>query len=180
MSFLDIQIESNVSQVLEKINKYVADLKSVRELFQMRLAIEIQEAAQRYFDASILDTPVSNRASNEHLADVSVTVQNQMEWTVIIANGEDAVFCEFGAGVYWNGSAGASPNPYGAELGFTIGSYGMGNGTKKAWAFKLEDGGDWLVTHGTPATMPMYRARNELLTVGNRIIEIWNEVKPVW
>ena len=39
---------------------------------------------------------------------------------------------EFGSGVYHNGSVGTSPNPYGDDLGLTIGSYGKGHGKQTA------------------------------------------------
>jgi hypothetical protein len=41
-------------------------------------------------------------------------------------------------------------------LGFTIGGYGKGMGKREIWGF-YEDG-ELRLTHGAPATMPMYRA----------------------
>ena len=81
--------------------------------------------------------------------------------------GEDAAFVEFGAGVHYNGEAGSSPHPWGADLGFTIGSYGMHQGLNDYWFYK-EDG-EWKKSHGTPAEMPLFRAgqamRNNLMRV---------------
>lgn len=81
--------------------------------------------------------------------------------------GEDAAFVEFGAGVHYNGNPGGSPHPLGAELGFTIGSYGMHQGLNDYWFYK-EDG-EWKKSHGTPAEMPLFRAgqamRNNLMKV---------------
>ena len=91
--------------------------------------------------------------------------------TTVIAEGEDAVWCEFGAGVYHNGSAGSSPNPYGKDLGFTIGNYGKGYGKRTAWGY-FEDG-ELVITRGTPASMPMYNAVQE---VARKAIEIAREV----
>ena len=75
---------------------------------------------------------------------------------MVIANGEDAVWVEFGAGVYHNGSVGSSPHPKGAELGMTIGSYGNGRGSRRVWGYY--DEGGLVLTRGTPAQMPMYSA----------------------
>lgn len=91
--------------------------------------------------------------------------------SVVIAAGEDAVWVEFGAGVYHNGSAGSSPHPKGAELGFTIGGYGKGMGKRKTWGF-YEDG-ELRLTHGAPAVMPMY---NAMKTVCDEIASIAKEV----
>jgi hypothetical protein len=57
-------------------------------------------------------------------------------------------------------------------LGYTIGSYGNGNGAKAVWGFKGEDGTLHL-THGVPASMPLYRA---LQSVVNDIEQIAREV----
>ena len=69
-----------------------------------------------------------------------MSVDNRGSVTVVIASGEDAIWIEFGSGVYYNGSPGTSPHPSGAELGFVIGGYGDGNGKKNAWGYKDETG----------------------------------------
>ena len=75
--------------------------------------------------------------------------------------GEDVMFVEFGAGVYYNGNPGNSPHPMGAELGWTIGSYGYHNGLKEYWHYR-NDEGKWRTSHGTEAMMPMYKADVEI------------------
>lgn len=102
---------------------------------------------------------------------VDVSVDNRGSVTVVIASGGDAVWVEFGAGVYHNGSPGSSPHPHGAELGMTIGGFGKGNGKKETWGFYEE--GELKLTHGTPAVMPMARA---VTTVCNEISQIAREV----
>ena len=104
-------------------------------------------------------------------AQVDVSVDNRGSVTVVVANGEDAVWIEFGAGVYHNGSPGSSPHPSGAELGFLIGGFGKGNGKKETWGYYEE--GELKLTRGTPATMPMSRA---ITTVCDELSEIAKEV----
>jgi hypothetical protein len=79
---------------------------------------------------------------------------------------------EFGAGVYYNGAVGSSPNPLGTGLGFTIGSYGKGNGRKEVWGYRGEDG-EIHLTHGAPASMPLYKA---VQSVSRDIARIAREV----
>ena len=74
--------------------------------------------------------------------------------------------------MYHNGSAGRSPNPYGNDLGFTIGSYGKGYGKKQVWGYYDEDN-NLVLTRGTPATMPMYNATQEIM---RKSVEIAREV----
>lgn len=69
--------------------------------------------------------------------------------------GEDVAFVEFGAGVYYNGTG--SPHDLGVELGYTIGSYGYGQGTQEHWWYKGDDG-EMHKSRGTEATMPLYNA----------------------
>lgn len=79
----------------------------------------------------------------------------------LTANGEDLLFIEFGAGVHYNGSVGQSPNPKGEEMGYTIGSYGEGQGANDYWHY-MDDDGKWHTSHGTKASMPMYKASLEI------------------
>lgn len=72
--------------------------------------------------------------------------------TTLRLKGEQAAFVEFGAGVHYNGNPHGSPHPWGVELGFTIGDYGLHQGLKDGW---------WHAGHyyhGTPAAMPLYHA----------------------
>lgn len=75
--------------------------------------------------------------------------------------GEDVMFVEFGAGITYNGPARQSPNPKGMELGYTIGSYGLGQGAMEYWYYRGDDG-QWHISYGTEATMPMYKAGMEI------------------
>ena len=84
--------------------------------------------------------------------------------------GEDAAFVEFGAGVHYNGEAGSSPHPWGADLRFTIGSYGYGLGKNDSWHY--QSGAGWKTSKGTEATMPLFHAgqamRNNLMMVARQ------------
>ena len=80
----------------------------------------------------------------------------------LVLRGEDVMFVEFGAGVYYNGASGDSPNPLGVGLGYTIGSYGSGHGKQEMWHYFDDDSGHWKTSRGTEATMPMYKADMEI------------------
>lgn len=89
--------------------------------------------------------------------EVTTTIEKSGNIASVIIMGQDAVWVEFGTGVYYNGSPGTSPNPWGEKIGFTIGSYGSGNGVKRTWGYYSPEGGVNL-THGTKAQMPIYNA----------------------
>lgn len=87
--------------------------------------------------------------------DVSVSVEPIDRGYKIVASGNAVFFIEFGAGVYYNGSEPyPEPRP-GGVVG--IGEYGQGKGKRKAWGF-YDDRGELVITHGTPAAMPMLHA----------------------
>lgn len=123
------------------------------EILKERVAESVGKLAQNGFNGAIV-SDFTDGTSIE--ADVNVFSEKRGDMYVVIADGEDAVFVEFGAGVYHNGSVGTSPHPNGNELGMTIGSYGKGKGKQKAWGYY--EGGDLFITHGCPATMPMLNA----------------------
>lgn len=90
----------------------------------------------------------------------------------LIVEGKDILFIEFGAGIHYNGSAGSSPHPRGQEFGYTIGSYGQGKGKNDFW-FYYADTGESVMSHGTQATMPVYKAS---LEIRKKILKIAREV----
>ena len=147
----------DVDKAIRELERFKTEFQRKVDLFRKRFAEEIAKIAQSGFDASGVNDTLTGGTRN---ADVSVTVSDDGKIALVIADGEDAVWCEFGAGVYHNGSVGSSPNPYGAELGLTIGSYGDGHGKQNVWGYYSDpsDKSTLVLTHGTQATMPMYRA----------------------
>lgn len=144
---------SGIGRAISELKAYKQEIRRKTEIFQNRFAQEVANLAQAGFDASYLDYHLDGETTP---ANVSVDVSNAGNTCFVTANGEDAVWIEFGAGVYYNGNAGSSPNPWGEKLGYTIGSYGKGQGKRKVWGYYRD--GELILTHGTPATMPMYNA----------------------
>lgn len=161
---------SEIDKAIKEVEQYKQDVLKKFDIFCDRFANEIASEAQLGFNSSLVDDII--KGGSPHTAEVTVTPQPANGGVrVIIAEGEDAIWCEFGAGVYHNGSAGSSPNPLGAELGFTIGSYGQGKGKQTAWGYVKD--GEVHVTRGTPATMPMYNAVQSVLS---KMVQIAKEV----
>lgn len=159
----------------ESIRKAANDLRQYRqglprklEELRRQIAERIAADARGGFATALVDDLLQGGSRN---ANVEVMVDEAGTTSLVIAVGEDAIWCEFGAGVYHNGSVGSSPHPKGAELGFTIGTYGEGKGARQTWGFY--DGGELKLTHGTPASMPMY---NAMQRVCDEIARIAQEV----
>ena len=163
----------DIDRAIEEIKGFKQDFLKKVDKFRLRVAEEIATNAQALFNTSTIEDVIGgdeNRATPRN-AKVDVSVKDSGNISVVVANGKDAIWCEFGAGVYHNGSAGNSPNPWGGELGYVIGGYGKGNGTRSAWGFYVDpDSKTGLtITRGTPATMPLYRSAEKVTGMVTRI-----------
>ena len=166
---IDIFNPASIDAAVKEIRDYADWVKRKTDELRERVAYFIAKDASAVFNTAVAEDDLWEGAIT---GSVDVVVEDNGNMTLVIANGTDAVFMEFGAGVYYNGAVGSSPNPLGAALGFTIGSYGYGQGKKEVWGYMGEDGRLHL-THGTPASMPLYRA---VQSVVNDIEQIAREV----
>ena len=160
--------EQDIDRAIKELADYKREIQRKTELLRDKVAERLADEARKGFAGAVVDDLVRG---GQRFAQVDVSVNNRGSVTVVIASGEDAVWVEFGAGVYHNGSPGSSPHPNGAELGMIIGGVGKGNGKKEVWGF-YEDG-ELKLTRGTPAVMPMARA---VTSVCNDIQQIAKEV----
>lgn len=160
--------EREIDRVIKELEQYKQEVIRKTALLREKVADRIAELAQSGFNGAIVDDLLTGGVKT---AKVDVSLENGENVSLVIANGEDAVWVEFGAGVFHNGSAGSSPHPKGSELGLTIGGYGKGMGKKEVWGYY--EGDTLRLTHGTPAIMPMY---NAVKTVCDEITEMAEEV----
>lgn len=162
--------EKDIDRAIKELEQYKQESIRKTELLRVKVAERIAALAQSGFNGAIVDD-LTGESGGARKANVQVSVDERENVSVVIAAGEDAVWAEFGAGVYHNGSVGSSPHPKGQELGLTIGGYGKGMGKRQVWGF-YEDG-ELKLTHGAPATMPMY---NAMKIVCDEIVAIVKEV----
>ena len=111
----------------------------------------------------------SDKGHNTYIKINSFGSYSQAE---LIVESKSILWIEFGAGVHFNGHLGSSPHPNGTELGYTIGSYGKGQGKNDFW-FYYADSGEAVMSHGTESTMPVYKAG---LEIKRQILKIAREV----
>ena len=111
----------------------------------------------------------SDKGHNTYIKINSFGSYSQAE---LVVESKSILWIEFGAGVHFNGHLGSSPHPKGEELGYTIGSYGKGQGKNDFW-FYYADSGEAVMSHGTQATMPVYKAG---LEIKRQVLKIAKEV----
>lgn len=144
----------SIDKAIGELTTYIESIKAKTDRLRELIAERIAWSAAEGFSTAVADDIFTG--GERPTGNVSVNVGNNGDLSVVIADGSDAVFIEFGAGVYYNGSAGSSPHPKGAENGFLIGEYGKGQGKRNVWALPGSVRGNPILTHGTPAAMPMY------------------------
>lgn len=167
---LEIKLNTkDLTEAIKQIEKYEKDMIDKINLFRKKLAEELQADAQALFDSSVMDNLITGVYKKPN---VTVEIENNDNVSVVFTNDEDAIWVEFGAGVYYNGSIGKSPHPKGAEFGYTIGSYGKGFGKGNAWGYM--ENGELKITRGTLASMPMYNAVKSIISKAEKIArEVW-------
>ena len=95
-----------------------------------------------------------SRAYYDGEKDAEVSVEPISNGWKIVASGGSVFFIEMGSGVYYNGSEPYPDRPGGVAK---IGEYGQGKGRQSTWGY-YSDSGELVLTHGTPAAMPMLHA----------------------
>lgn len=161
---------ASIRKAWDELEAYRKSVPAKTDEVCKRIAERIRSYAEEGFAAAVSGTAI-NRPDTPASVDVTVEVRGNSIYAVV-ASGEDAVWAEFGAGVYYNGSAGTSPHPKGAELGYVIGGYGKGKGTRQVWGY-FDENGNLVLTRGTPASMPLYnalvRARSEIESIAREV-----------
>ena len=140
----------------KSIGQAIRELKSFRDSLEAKTKVFLEELAHiGVKEASVRFTT----AMYDGVNDSSVTLKPIEGGFCIVAEGKAVAFIEFGAGVYHNpGEPYPNPRPDGIV---GIGEYGKGYGKRQAWGFRNEDG-ELVITHGTPAAMPMWYASEEM------------------
>lgn len=149
----------DINQAIKEVKDYNAWIeKKTNELTERLALIGAKEATVRF-----------GRAYYDGSKDASVEVTPIKNGWQIVAFGNSVFFIEFGAGVYFNGQEPyPEPRPQGVA---GIGEYGEGKGKSNTWGYYEND--ELILTHGTPAAMPMYYAKKimeqEIKTIAKEV-----------
>lgn len=148
---------SSVENAIKQIEEYKQSLIiKTRQIIEELGKIGIQTIDQRMAN-------VQGDSNPNHYAFVKVNSFGAFSRATIILQGQDIAFIEFGSGIHYNGAAGSSPHQKGQQMGYTIGSYGKGQGKNDSWVYFNEEHGRYETSYGTKAAMPMYNAEVEIM-----------------
>lgn len=161
----------SVASAIRELEKYKTEFLNNMKKLQHLVAERIRWTAETGFSTAMVGDYLFGQPDESK---VTVEMQDDGDVTVVFANGDQAVFIEFGAGVYHNGPVGSQPHPWERSepeyQGFAIGTYGKGNGRRRAWGYKALNG-SLVVTRGTPAAMPMYHGYAEAIAVLDDLVK---------
>lgn len=166
---------SSIRNLQKELEKYKDSLTYKCELLVKRLAeagIPVIDENMAKAAFTVDEKGMQSGADPQHYTHVKINTFGNYARADLIVEGAELLFIEFGAGVYYNGSAGSSPHPKGEEFGYVIGSYGKGHGVQKVWGY-YADSGELILTHGVEATMPVYKAS---LEIAENVVKIAKQV----
>jgi hypothetical protein len=149
--------EKSIDEAIKKLKDYKKWVETKTVQLTERLALIGAHEASVRFATAIYD------GTNDSSVEVSKTSNG---W-VITASGQAVCFIEFGSGVYHNSG---EPYPLPRPVGISgIGEYGQGKGKQSTWGYYGDPGTNGTVkdngvvlTHGNPASMPMWYASTEM------------------
>lgn len=153
----------------KSIDDAVAQIEAYKERLNYKLEEYIRQLGER--GKQTVDDNMSNilgDSDSSHFTDMKDISRSgsRVDGTLFV-QGADLAFIEFGAGVHYNGAVGTAAYDWAASQGYTIGSYGNGNGAKDYWYYR-KDG----VSHrsqGTKANAPLYHASETIRQDARRI-----------
>lgn len=154
--------QKSIQNAIKEIEVYKRQLIERNELFVRRLA----ELGIPIINQNI--SVAQGDSDKNHNTYIKINSFGSYSEAKLVVEGSDLLYIEFGSGIHYNGSSGTSPHPKGEEFGYTIGSYGKGQGSKDFW-FYYADTGEAVMSHGTESTMPVYKASVEIVQNIRRI-----------
>lgn len=164
----------SLEDAARQIEKYQLEVALKNKEFVRELTKTGIEEASKHLDFKGDSTPPTIPTTNPHVR--MGNTEGQM-YAAVRLRGKDVAFVEFGAGIHYNTPVGTSPNPYGVELGYTIGSYsdsgnGYSQGQNDFWGY-TDENGVTVVSYGTEAAMPLFHASE---AVRQKYIEVAKSV----
>lgn len=154
--------EKSIRSAIQELKRYQSDLQKKTELYVQRLAGIGEQVAIQAINESPMGEGVSLRREK--------TPEEMGCKVVLIATGKtfrtegrapfySVLAIEFGSGIHYN----PTPNPKANEFGLGVGTYpGQVHAFEDGWYYLGADD-KWHYTHGVKATMPLFKASQEIL-----------------
>ena len=149
---VDILDKNSVANAVAELREFKSEVSRKANLLCETIAAMIADEIDKNFSEIDMSDDLKDITTHTPTPGFPILGVEARGNQVYIA-GAEIVFVEFGAGIYHNGNG--QQNPLADKVSFDteIGSFGLGNGNKKYW-FVAHN----LISCGTPAYMPIYKA----------------------
>lgn len=167
----------SIDEAIRQLKEYQSSLPAKLERLRQRVADELAAYMRIGFNGAEGEFILYE---GYQVPNVGVYVKEDGEITIVYTDASMAAWViEFGSGVYYN--PGGSGNPLAPPGLVPIGQWGKGYGSRPVWGYyeggKTDDPEEnkrrLRLTHGTPASMPIYHAIQAIVP---RIPQIAREV----
>ena len=148
--------KSSVDKAIEEVKAIKKEWRRKAKEAEKLIAEELANLInQNLMNVAIADDLINVKEHQE--VHTAPGVEARARGNTVTVYGENAVFIEFGAGIYHNGGV---DNPLSKAVQFdtSIGSYGKGHGNEPYW-FVAHN----LISRGTPAYMPINNAIEQIV-----------------
>ena len=140
------------------INDAIKELQDIQADFERKLDLFVRTLVND--GVAVARTWIQSSATLERDASVlwQVNQFGDIYRAQITMDGKDALFIEFGSGIYYN----PQDTPHAGKYGMGIGTYpGQTHAFQNGWWY-YDEYGQSKYSHGTQATMPMYHASESI------------------
>ena len=153
-----------INDLIEELNDYANSLNAKVKILLWRLANVGIKVVDSKYDVGWGDS------SRDHRCEFQLDEDGNIIKGKLIVSGEDILFVEFGAGVFYNKGA---EHPKAKELGYGVGTYpGQTHAfDENGWYYRKN--GALYHSFGTRASMPVFQASIEMM---DKVEEIAEEV----
>jgi hypothetical protein len=143
--------KKSVEQAIKELNSLKAEWQRKANLCAETIAAMLADEIQKNLDPIPMTDDLIDIKTHTPVPR-NTYAYSYAQGNRVYIKGQEIAFIEFGAGIYHNSS---TNNPLSDAVSFntTIGSYGKGQGVKPYW-FVAHN----LISHGTPAYMPIQHA----------------------
>lgn len=143
------------------INLLISDLEAYKKRLLAKTEQLLKELAKRGIKTAKerIQGTIGDSDKNVKVEVSDITYAGNNVIMTISASGEDILFIEFGAGIFYNGGeVDKSPHPWGEEMGYVIGRYPKGRKGYSLGRFMSWKTPSGETSMGTKASMPMLGA----------------------
>lgn len=154
-------MEYNLELNTKSVNKLLTSLKAYQKSFSAKNMLFVERLAE--LGIPVIDSTMARTrgdANPSHDTEISISQIGNVVKGTLTLSGEDILFFEFGAGIYYN----QSDPEHASKFGYGVGTYpGQTHAFNDDGWWYTDDAGIAHHSYGTEATSPMLRASHEMI-----------------